>query len=59
MLEWLQFIQYGALQIVRELMREASRSGKTIEQLLVEAERETTINREKADALLELLRSKN
>lgn len=59
MLEWLQFIQYGALQIVRELMKEASRSGKTIEQLLVEAERETTINREKADALLELLRSKN
>ena len=58
MLEWLQFIQYGALQIVRELMKEASRSGKSIEQLLVEAERETTINREKADALLELLRSK-
>ena len=59
MLEWLQFIQYGALQIVRELMKEASRSGKTIEQHLIEAERETTINREKADALLELLRSKN
>jgi hypothetical protein len=29
MLEWLQFIQYGALQIVRKLMKEASTSGKS------------------------------
>lgn len=58
MLEWLQFIQYSALQVIRELLREASRSGKSIEQLLTEAEAQTTINRKKADALLELLKAK-
>jgi hypothetical protein len=58
MLEWLQFIQYSALQVIRELLREASRSGKSIEQLLTEAEAQTTINREKADALLALLKAK-
>ena len=58
MSEWLQFIQYSALQVIRELLREASRSGKSVEQLLTEAEAQTTINREKADALLALLKAK-
>jgi hypothetical protein len=57
MVEWLQFIQYSALQVIRELLREASRSGKTIEQLLSEAEAQTNLNREKADALMALLKS--
>lgn len=53
---WLQFIQYSAIQLLRELLREASRSGKTIEQLLSEAEKQTGLNKDKADALLAKLR---
>lgn len=51
-LDWLQFIQYSALQIVKELILEAKRSGKTVEQLVNEAEQKTGLNKEKADALL-------
>lgn len=55
-LDWLQFIQYSALQIVKELLLEAQRSGKTVEQLVDEAEQKTGLNKEKADALLEKLK---
>lgn len=55
-LDWLQFIQYSALQIVKELLLEAQRSGKTVEQLVNEAEQKTGLNKEKADALLEKLK---
>lgn len=54
-LDWLQLIQYSAIQVLRELLREASRSGKTVETLLQEAEKQTGLNKEKADALLALL----
>lgn len=54
-IDWLQFIQYSAIQVLRELLREASRSGKTVETLLQEAEKQTGVNKEKADALLALL----
>lgn len=55
-LDWLQFIQYSALQIVKELILEAKRSGKTVEQLVNEAEQKTGLNKEKADALLAKLK---
>lgn len=55
-LDWLQFIQYSALQIVKELILEAQRSGKTVEQLVNEAEQKTGLNKEKADALLAKLK---
>lgn len=55
-LDWLQFIQYSALQIVKELLLEAQRSGKTVEQLVNEAEQKTGLNKEKADALLAKLK---
>lgn len=42
--EFLNLITWSALQLVREIMREASRSGKTIEQLLLEAEEQTQFN---------------
>lgn len=54
-IDWLQFIQYSAIQVLRELLREASRSGKTVETLLQEAEKQTGLNKETADALLALL----
>jgi hypothetical protein len=55
-LDWLQFIQYSPLQIVKELILEAQRSGKTVEQLVNEAEQKTGLNKEKADALLAKLK---
>lgn len=52
MTEWLQFIQYSAIQLLRELLREASRSGKPIAQLLDEAEKQTAINEERAKEII-------
>lgn len=42
--EILQMITYLSLQLTREILREASRSGKTVEQLLKEAEDQTKAN---------------
>lgn len=42
--EFLNLITWSALQLVREIMREASRSGKTIEQLITDAEAQTKVN---------------
>ena len=44
MTEILQMITYLSLQLTREILREASRSGKTVEQLLKEAEDQTKAN---------------
>lgn len=52
MTEWLQFIQYSAIQLLRELLREASRSGKPIAQLLDEAEKQTTLNEQRAKEII-------
>lgn len=53
MTEWLQFIQYSAIQLLRELLREASRSGKPIAQLLDDAEKQTTLNEQRAKEIIE------
>jgi hypothetical protein len=37
-------ITYLSLQLTREILREASRSGKSVEQLLKEAEEQTKAN---------------
>lgn len=50
--QWLGLIQYIALQMLREVLREASRSGKTIEQLLSEAEERTNVNEDMANQIL-------
>ena len=42
--EILQMITYLSLQLTREILREASRSGKSVEQLLKEAEDQTRAN---------------
>ena len=44
MTELLQMITWLSLQFTREILREASRSGKTVEQLLKEAEDQTKAN---------------
>jgi hypothetical protein len=44
MTELLQMITWLSLQLTREILREASRSGKTVEQLLKEAEDQTRAN---------------
>ena len=44
MTELLQMITWLSLQLTREILREASRSGKTVEQLLKEAEDQTKAN---------------
>ncbi len=43
--EILNLITWMALQLTREILREASRSGKTVEQLLTEAEEQTRANK--------------
>ena len=44
MTELLNMITWLSLQLTREILREASRSGKTVEQLLKEAEDQTKAN---------------
>jgi hypothetical protein len=44
MTELLNMITYLSLQLTREILREASRSGKSVEQLLKEAEDQTKAN---------------
>ena len=43
--EILNLITWMALQLTREILREASRSGKSVEQLLAEAEEQTRANK--------------
>jgi len=50
----LNLVTWSALQLVREILRESSRSGKSIEQLLDEAEKQTQLN----DDLIESLRDR-
>jgi len=50
----LNLITWASLQLVREIMREASRSGKTVDQLLTEAEEQTNLN----ETLIASLRAK-
>jgi hypothetical protein len=50
----LNLVTWSTLQLVREILREASRSGKSIEQLLDEAEKQTELN----DALITSLKAK-
>ena len=52
--EFLNLITWFALQIYRERLREASRSGKTIGELLAEAEAQTQLN----DSLITSLKAK-
>jgi urease gamma subunit len=42
--EFLNLITWSALQLVREILRESARSGKSVEELLAEAENQTSIN---------------
>lgn len=49
--EILNLITWMALQLTREILREASRSGKTVEQLLTEAEEQTKANKASIAAL--------
>ena len=44
MTEILNTITWLSLQLTREILREASRSGKSVEQLLKEAEEQTKAN---------------
>ena len=44
MTELLNMITWLSLQLTREILREASRSGKSVEQLLKEAEDQTRAN---------------
>ncbi len=44
MTELLNMITWLSLQLTREILREASRSGKSVEQLLKEAEDQTKAN---------------
>ncbi len=44
MTELLNMITWLSLQLTREILREASRSGKSVEQLLAEAEAQTKAN---------------
>lgn len=52
--EFLNLIAWFALQIYRERLREASRSGKSIGDLLAEAEAQTQLN----DSLITSLKAK-
>jgi hypothetical protein len=52
--EFLNLIAWFALQIYRERLREASRSGKTIGELLAEADAQTQLN----DSLITSLKAK-
>lgn len=49
--EILNLITWMALQLTREILREASRSGKSVEQLLTEAEEQTKANKASIAAL--------
>jgi len=49
---WLQLITWSALQLLREIVREAARSGKSIEELLSEAEARTALNDQTAKDLI-------
>jgi len=51
----LNLVTWSALQLVREILREASRSGKTIEQLLDEAEKQTELNNDLIESLRDRL----
>lgn len=57
-LQWMNLTQFAILQILREVLKEASRQGKTIEQYLADAEKQTGLNRDKADELLAKLTDK-
>lgn len=51
----LNLVTWSALQLVREILREASRSGKSIEQLLDEAEKQTQLNNDLIESLRDRL----
>jgi predicted translin family RNA/ssDNA-binding protein len=51
----LNLVTWSALQLVREILREASRSGKSIEQLLDEAEKQTELNNDLIESLRDRL----
>lgn len=55
--EWLQLITWSALQFLKEIMREAARSGKSIEELLASAEEQTALNDQAARDLIARLKS--
>jgi len=57
MTELLQFLQFTALQILREWLREAARNGKTIQELLDEADQQTEINQELAEQIIAKLKA--
>ncbi len=51
----LNLVTWSSLQLVREILREASRSGKSIEQLLDEAEKQTELNNDLIESLRDRL----
>lgn len=54
---WLQLITWSALQFLKEIVREAARSGKSVEELLASAEAQTALNDQAARDLIARLKS--
>jgi urease gamma subunit len=51
----LNLVTWSALQLVREILREAARSGKSVEELLAEAEQQTELNNDLIESLRDRL----
>lgn len=54
---WLQLITWSALQFLKEIVREAARSGKSVEELISEAEARTALNDQTASELIARLKA--
>lgn len=54
---WLQLITWSALQFLKEIVREAARSGKSVEELISEAEARTALNDQAASELIARLKA--
>lgn len=54
---FLNLITWSALELLRQILAESARSGKSVEELLDSAQAQTGINREIAASLLAKLKS--
>lgn len=55
--QWIQFITWSSLQLLKELLKEAARTGKSVEELIASAEEQTNLNDTTIQELLKRLQS--
>lgn len=55
--QWIQFITWSSLQLLKELLKEAARTGKSVEELIASAEAQTNLNDTTIQELLKRLQS--